>query len=76
MSKIERAIELNADFRERMLAYQELYFRYLRAVSEFPDCAKAIEEPDHKPFRLTTSLESGGLKDLKRKWRREFSRRA
>lgn len=73
MSKIERAIELNPDFRERMLAYQELYFRYLRAIESFPDCAKAIEEPDHLPFIPPLS---GSLDYLKQKWRKEFARRA
>lgn len=75
MSKLERAIELNADLRVRMLAYQELYFRYLRAVSDFPDCAKAIEEPDHRPF-LQSFLKNHGLDYLKIQWRKEFARRA
>lgn len=74
MSKIERAIELNPDFRERVLAYQELYFRYLRAIESFPECAKAIEEPDHLPFKLNR-IGTTCLGYLKQKWRKEFARR-
>lgn len=76
MSKLERAIDLNADLRARLFEYQELYFRYLRAVSDFPECAKAIEEPDHRPFYLSIWQNHGGLDSLKREWRKEFARRA
>lgn len=75
MSKIERAIELNPDFRERVLAYQELYFRYLRAITDFPDCSKAIEEPDIKPFVVCDGFNFSGIEYLKRKWRKEFTMR-
>jgi hypothetical protein len=72
MTQTERQAALNDQVQRNLMAYQDLYFRYLRACSEFPLCASAIEEPDPLSFGFRRD---GRLQSVVQKWRKEFARR-
>lgn len=72
-SIVERHAGLNPQVQKRLMAYMEMYFRYLRALRDFHLCRTSIEAPDPMAFGFRND---GRIHAVQRRWRAEFTRTA
>lgn len=71
MNSLERAALLNPDVQSRLMEYQDLYYRFLRARRELPHCTAIVHEPDPLPFGFHRD---GRIFAITAQWRKEFAR--